>query len=165
MSSSDDDVPLARGSKSSRALTNGSLFLTCSILNGLARFFNTERSVLIGGQMNFHAWLAEPDSHSKRLIFLGAAPKSKDVISKNVDNAMDKANPTLRGTAPGISIRNGPVEEMDIDGPSMNGLGTNNATKRKARNSIGNGKTYKEASDDEEDDKPLVSHKTLEVGI
>lgn len=71
---------------------------------------------------------------------------------------MDKANPAGNNIAPGISIRNGPVEEMDVDGPSRHGQGPNGTIKRKVRNSNGNGnrKNYKEASDDEEDDRPLV---------
>ena len=74
---------------------------------------------------------------------------------------MDKANPPSKNAAPGISIRNGPVVEMemDIDGPSINGLETNgrDGGKRKARNSTGNQKSYKEATDEDDDDeKPLV---------
>lgn len=46
------------------------------------------------------------------------------------------------------------MEEMDIDGPEPSGKASN---KRKARASMGNGKSYKEASDeDDEDGKPLV---------
>lgn len=67
---------------------------------------------------------------------------------------MDKSNPPAAGGAPGISIRYGPMEEMDIDGPVMNGHA---GSKRKARSSTGNGKTYKEATEeDEEDDEPIV---------
>lgn len=72
---------------------------------------------------------------------------------------MDKANPPSKNAAPGISIRNGPVVEMDIDGPSINGLETNgrDSGKRKARNSTGNRMSYKEATDEDDDDeKPLV---------
>ena len=80
-------------------------------------------------------------------------PKSKETIPKSLDKALDKANPAAKNAAPGISIRNGPVDMMDVDPPHMNG--TNG--KRKARNSTGVGKTYKEASDsEEEDEKPLV---------
>lgn len=61
-------------------------------------------------------------------------------------------------TAPGISIRNGPVEEMDVDdsdkAPRTNGVAT---TKRKARSSVTNGKSYKDGTSSESDDnKPLV---------
>lgn len=72
---------------------------------------------------------------------------------------MDRANPPAKNAAPGISIRNGPVVEMDIDGPSINGVEINgrDSGKRKARNSIGNRKSYKEATDEDDDDeKPLV---------
>lgn len=85
-------------------------------------------------------------SHVLIVLLLGNAIKSKDVISKSVDKAMDKAQPASNG-AVGISIRNGPVEEMDIDQPQVNG------TKRKARASTS--KSYKEDSDGSED-APLV---------
>ena len=68
---------------------------------------------------------------------------------------MDRANPDAdaENTAPGISIRNGPLEEMDIDKPESRDPQTNG--KRKSRHS--NSKSYKEPSDeDEEDEKPLV---------
>jgi len=71
---------------------------------------------------------------------------------------MDKAipDPDAVNGAPGISIRNGPMEEMDIDGPEVNG---NPSTKRKARGSMPKGKSYKEASDeDNEEEQPLVCY-------
>lgn len=98
---------------------------------------------------------------SNGAITNGATSKSKDIISKSVDSAMDKANPAGKNTAPGISIRNGPVEEMDIDGPSMHAQAPNGTAKRKARNSMGNGKTYQESSDDEEDDRPLSKRRRV----
>jgi len=66
---------------------------------------------------------------------------------------MDKELPSNGHVAPGISIRMGPVDDMDIDPPATNG----NA-KRKARNSMTNSKTYKDASGSEDDTKPLVRH-------
>lgn len=72
---------------------------------------------------------------------------------------MDKQVPATNGQngqlEPGLSIRMGPVTEMDVDGSATNGL-TNG--KRKSRASINGGKTYKEASSSDEDDKPLVRH-------
>ena len=62
---------------------------------------------------------------------------------------MDKSTPVGKNAAPGISIRNGPVQEMDID------VAPKSTSKRKARESLSNGKSYKEASESE-DDKPLV---------
>jgi DNA topoisomerase-1 len=47
----------------------------------------------------------------------------------------------------------GPVQDMDVDSPAANG---NINGKRKSRNSLTNGKTYKEETSSEEDDKPLV---------
>lgn len=63
---------------------------------------------------------------------------------------MDAANKPVKHAAPGISIRNGPVEDMDVDEPSE-------ATgKRKGRASMSNGVSYKDASDESDDEKPLV---------
>lgn len=85
----------------------------------------------------------------------GHPPKSDGIISQSVDKAMDKANPPAVHGAPGISIRNGPVVEMDIDEPIVNG---NAKGKRKARG-MGNKKSYKEASEeDDEEGEPLVRH-------
>ena len=67
---------------------------------------------------------------------------------------MDKAIPPVANGAPGISIRNGPMDEMDVDSPESK---MHASTKRKARASLGYGPSYKEASDeDEEDEKPMV---------
>ncbi|ORX99896.1 eukaryotic DNA topoisomerase I [Clohesyomyces aquaticus] len=78
--------------------------------------------------------------------------KSADRISKKTDQAMDKQIPSNGHVEPGISIRMGPVEDMDVDAPHTNG---NVNGKRKSRGSIPNGKTYKDASSSDEDDKPL----------
>ena len=67
---------------------------------------------------------------------------------------MDKQNPTPKNAAPGLSIRNGPVQRMDIDGDDAQETTRNGIGKRRARPS--NGKSYKEDSSDM-DDKPLVS--------
>lgn len=83
---------------------------------------------------------------------LGSGPKSQNIIPKSVDRAMDKANKAANNAPAGISIRNGPVDEMDLDEPTANGT-----SKRKARGSMGNGHSYKEMSE-EEDEKPLVCH-------
>jgi DNA topoisomerase-1 len=82
-----------------------------------------------------------------------AAVKSKERISKNEDRAMDKEVPSNGHVEPGISIRMGPVDDMDVDAPATNG---NANGKRKARTSMTKGKTYKDASSSEDDDKPLV---------
>lgn len=78
---------------------------------------------------------------------------SKERISKDEDKAMDKQVPSNGHVEPGISIRMGPVDEMDVDAPATNGAANG---KRKARTSIPNGRSYKDASSSEEDDKPLV---------
>jgi DNA topoisomerase-1 len=66
---------------------------------------------------------------------------------------MDKANPTAEDVQPGISMAFGPVDDnMDVDQPATNGASANG--KRKA--SMTNGKNYKDASDSESDDVPLV---------
>lgn len=73
-----------------------------------------------------------------------------------------KANaksPTNGHALPGVSVRMGPIEEdeMDIDKPA-NGINGSNGTKRKT--SMPNGKSYKDASDSE-DDLPLVCTTTF----
>lgn len=78
--------------------------------------------------------------------------KSDERIPKTVDNAMDKQLPSNGHVEPGVSIRMGPVEDMEVDSPATNG---NVNGKRKARASLTNGKTYKEESSSEED-QPLV---------
>lgn len=78
---------------------------------------------------------------------------SNERISKAEDKAMDKEVPSNGHVEPGISIRMGPVDDMDVDEPAVNG---NANGKRKARSSITNGKSYKDQSSSEEDDKPLV---------
>ncbi|OCK87585.1 topoisomerase I [Cenococcum geophilum 1.58] len=78
--------------------------------------------------------------------------KSQDRIPKSVDKAMGKGKPSNGHVDPGVSIRMGPVEEMDVDTPLANGHMNG---KRKARNNTTNGKSYKEASSSEDDDKPL----------
>ncbi len=75
---------------------------------------------------------------------------------------MDIANPPVAMGAPGISIRNGPMEEMDIDEPVTNGHA---GGKRKARGSMELGKSYKEASEEVEDDEPTVSEITMRSEI
>jgi DNA topoisomerase I len=59
---------------------------------------------------------------------------------------------------PGLSVRMGPVDDMDVDSPAEKANGANGQAngKRKARTSTGTTKSYKEASSSEEDDKPLV---------
>ena len=66
---------------------------------------------------------------------------------------MDRALPSKSSVRPGISVRNGPIDQMDVDG-GANGAAVNG--KRKSRTSAIT--TYREASSgsDDEDDKPLV---------
>ncbi|KAF3001978.1 DNA topoisomerase 1 [Curvularia kusanoi] len=75
---------------------------------------------------------------------------SNDTIPKDVDKAMDKQLPANGHVEPGISIRMGPVDDMDVDASN----GTANG-KRKSRGSIPT-TSYKERSGSEDDDdKPL----------
>ena len=64
---------------------------------------------------------------------------------------MDRAFPDKHTGLAGLSVRNGPVDEgdMDIDAPSTNG-----ANKRKSRNSLPKA-SYKDVSESD-DDAPLV---------
>ncbi|KAJ4394203.1 DNA topoisomerase 1 [Gnomoniopsis smithogilvyi] len=76
---------------------------------------------------------------------------SASKITKADDKAMDDYTPSSNGqpSAPGISIRHGPVSEaMDID--QANGI-----AKRKSRGSIGNKVSYKDESDSD-DAAPLA---------
>lgn len=70
---------------------------------------------------------------------------------------MDKAYPSNGAVEPGISLANGPVEDMDIDKPTTNGT---TSTKRK---SLANGKSYKEESGSEDDDVPLQKRRKTKV--
>lgn len=79
-------------------------------------------------------------------------------ISKAVDSAMDKAT-TKSAVAPaGVSVRNGPVIEdnMDVDEPATNGT-----MKRKARASTGKPVKYDDNSS--ESDVPLVSRTSRQL--
>ncbi|KAL9612585.1 MAG: hypothetical protein Q9167_002836 [Letrouitia subvulpina] len=78
---------------------------------------------------------------------------------------MDKANKPIKNAAPGISFRNGPVEyDMEVDG--LNNEKPETSGKRKARNSIANGATYKELSDEDNnsDEKPLSKRRRVSKG-
>lgn len=66
---------------------------------------------------------------------------------------MDRTASKARAAPPGLSIRNGPVEDddaMDVDGPSTNG-------KRKSRSSLPK-VNYKDETEDSDDDAPLVGY-------
>ncbi|KAK5172297.1 DNA topoisomerase 1 [Saxophila tyrrhenica] len=76
--------------------------------------------------------------------------KSRDTIPAAVDQAMDKQLPSNGKLEPGISMAMGPIEDMDVDKPTTNG-----ATNAKRKSAMGNGKSYKESTDSEDDDKPL----------
>lgn len=62
---------------------------------------------------------------------------------------MDDTDTSMGELNPGVSVRMGPVDEMEVDPPVTNG----NGTKRK---SSMNGKSYKDATESEDDDVPLV---------
>ncbi|KUI60404.1 DNA topoisomerase 1 [Cytospora mali] len=95
------------------------------------------------------------------LARLNGNPVSASRISKSEDKAMDDSTSKAQSAAPGISIRNGPVDgdSMDIDQP-------NGIVKRKSRSSISKNVSYKDESDSE-DGAPLakrpktVSKKTV----
>ncbi|MCJ1478928.1 DNA topoisomerase 1 [Lambiella insularis] len=92
------------------------------------------------------------------MLHAGVGPKSMAKIPKSVDIAMDKATSSKATLQQGFSIRNGPMEEMEIDGPGTEDVRTNGVPrhKRKSRENMTNGKSYKEASSGaDEDDKPV----------
>jgi hypothetical protein len=81
---------------------------------------------------------------------------SKDIISQTVDNAMDRAVPSNGDVLPGVSIRNGPVQEFDTPMPDANGVEMNGGpVKRKVRESLTR-PSYADSESSEEDNKPLV---------
>ena len=84
--------------------------------------------------------------------FPGKPMKSAEKIPKSVDRAMKTSNSNSDKVEPGISVRYGPVDEMDVDEPER---GASNG-KRKSRASVGNSRSYKELTSDSEDDMPLV---------
>lgn len=70
-----------------------------------------------------------------------------------MDKAKDLSSPAMGIAKTAISIRNGPVEEMDVDkSPMTNG----HANGKRSRTSTG--KSYKEASGSDDEDEPLVSY-------
>lgn len=88
--------------------------------------------------------------------FLVQHALSKDTVSESVDRAMDRALPSNGDVLPGISIRNGPVQEVDIPMPDANGVEVGGGpVKRKARESL-NRPSYAEPETSEDDNKPLV---------
>jgi DNA topoisomerase-1 len=66
---------------------------------------------------------------------------------------MDKEIPSNGHLNPGISIRMGPVEDIDVDNERRVANGVSNG-KRKSRGSLQ--KSSKEATSSDEDDEPLV---------
>jgi DNA topoisomerase-1 len=103
-------------------------------------------------------------SSSSAMLTSGSLVKSKDRIPKSLDKAMDKRIPSSNGhAAPGISIRNGPVDDIGVvdDAHQTNGVANG---KRKSRASIVSSKSYRDfSSSDDDDDKPLVRTSFLPV--
>ncbi|KAI9842030.1 MAG: DNA topoisomerase 1 [Sclerophora amabilis] len=93
-------------------------------------------------------------------------PISKDSIPKSLDASMDRAVPSANRKEAGISLHNGPIDEMEIDQPDLNGVVTNGkgGGKRKSRQSASTGRNYKEASSDDEDDEPLSKRRRTSAG-
>ena len=95
-----------------------------------------------------------------RIISLGHSHLSNDKIPRSLDQVMDKAIPSGDHVKAGISVRHGPLQVMEIDEPGQNGhkINGNVNGKRKERASMTNGKSYKDNSSEDEEDKPLVYH-------
>jgi DNA topoisomerase-1 len=92
--------------------------------------------------------------------------KSSAIVSKKDDMAASNGVSTNGHVNPGISVRHGPVEDMDVDDvPAKTNGATNGVTngKRKSRGSIQ--KSYKEASDDDEDAPIVKKRKTASKTI
>jgi len=69
---------------------------------------------------------------------------------------MDKQLPANGHVEPGISIRMGPVDDMDVDAPNGAANG-----KRKSRGSIPTANYKEQSGSEDEDDKPLVGRNSL----
>ncbi|KAI9784092.1 MAG: DNA topoisomerase 1 [Geoglossum umbratile] len=89
---------------------------------------------------------------------------SRAKIPNSLDEEMDQMNTS--SIQAGLSIRNGPYEEMEVDGREENciklkgdGLG-----KRKARKSAENNRVYKEESSEGDEDVPLVKRRRVAAG-
>lgn len=76
---------------------------------------------------------------------------------------MDKAVPSSGAVQPGISIRNGPVEQMDTLMKDVGEVHTNGHTKRKVRESLTK-PLYAEA-ESSDDDEPLVRAQNLSPSL
>ena len=70
-----------------------------------------------------------------------------------MDQALDQAIPSGKEVLPAISLRNGVVDEMELDVDSPRVLKSNGHGKRKG---MTNGSANKNASSNDDDDKPLV---------
>ena len=89
-------------------------------------------------------------------LLVTVSDKSPDFIPKSVDKQMDRTGPHSNGhVQPGISLANGPVEEMDVDQPETNGVHDSAPNKRKSRSSPVP-QNYEDASESEDDEIPLV---------
>ncbi|KAH0544184.1 hypothetical protein FGG08_001629 [Glutinoglossum americanum] len=91
-------------------------------------------------------------------------PVSRGKIPKSLNEEMDQTN--VHPAQTGLSIRNGPAEEMEIDRREINGIkpSGNGLGKRKARKSAENNKGYKEESSEDEEDEPLVKRRRTGTG-
>lgn len=81
---------------------------------------------------------------------------SAKTVPKAIDEELDKSIPSNNRVRPGISIRNGPLEDRDHQMPDANGVEMNGSTnKRKSRGGLGK-PSYAQADSSDEDDQPLV---------
>lgn len=153
MSSSDDDTPLVRGRPNGGEFARTSSPFVSHSTEIFARDALRDPDRLCthphprSSAAQHRSLYSKMANHPRRTV------KSEDRISKSVDQAMDKQIPSNGHVEPGVSVRMGPIEEMDVDTPPTNG---NVNGKRKARSSLTNGRSYKEESSSEDDDKPLV---------
>lgn len=152
MSSSDDDVPL--GKANGRPVPNGKSHsgLRFDPLAAISHAPRTLSTLEIIHRTNLHLirhCFREIMSAFEADIAPSGVAKSSSMISSATDRALDKQIPSGSNVRPGISVRNGPVDAMDVDKGAMNGVNG----KRKSRGSVV--QKYRESSASE-DDKPLV---------
>ncbi|KAF7547226.1 hypothetical protein G7046_g9067 [Stylonectria norvegica] len=96
--------------------------------------------------------LALAHTYARRVLTENSSPVSSKKISHAEERAMDRAGPSKNTALAGLSVRNGPVQDddMDIDAPHTNGL-----HKRKSRNSLPT-INYKDNDSESDDDAPLA---------
>ncbi|KAI9887045.1 MAG: DNA topoisomerase 1 [Watsoniomyces obsoletus] len=81
--------------------------------------------------------------------------RSEDKIPSSLDQKLDKEVPSGNGVAPAVSLHNGPIDEMDLDEPQVNGTHTNGVQSGKRKAVEDKNTKAEEESEDDSDDQPV----------